>query len=124
MRTVPEQNFERWIGTLLRTGLALAVVVVLAGGVAFLGTHGHAPADYRTFERQPAAYSAPKGIVKSAFHGDSLAVIQLGLLLLIATPIARVALSLGFCARAGDRLYVVVTLIVLLVLLGSVAAGR
>jgi uncharacterized membrane protein len=121
---IPEQNFERWIGNLLRTGLALAVVVVLAGGVAFLLKHGHAPTDYRTFQRQPAIYRTPQGIVKAAVHGDAVAVIQLGLLLLIATPIARVALSLGFFARAGDRLYVVVTLIVLLVLLGSVAAGH
>lgn len=124
MTPIPEQNFERWIGNLLRTGLALAVLVVLAGGVAFFLTHGHAPADYRVFERQPIAYRTPKGIVKAAFHGDALAVIQLGLLLLIATPIARVTLSLGFFARTGDRLYVFVTLIVLIVLLGSVAAGR
>ena len=122
MRTVPEQNFEQWIGTLLRTGLAL-VVVVLAGGVAFLGTHGHAPADYRTFEQQPAAcftqrhreVGVPWGFAGCDSVRPALAYCH--------ADRPRRAFA-GLFARAGSRLYVVVTLIVLLVLLGSVAASR
>jgi uncharacterized membrane protein len=57
-----------------------------------------------------------------AFRGRGL--IQLGLLLLIATPLARVAFSVVAFALEGDRLYVVVALIVLAVLVCSLAGGH
>jgi uncharacterized membrane protein len=50
-------------------------------------------------------------------------VIQLGLLLLIATPVARVAMSLVAFILQRDRVYVVVTLIVLAVLIFSLTGG-
>jgi uncharacterized membrane protein len=50
--------------------------------------------------------------------------IQLGLLLLIATPVARVAFSAAAFAMQRDRLYVVVALIVLAVLMYSLMGGR
>ncbi len=59
------------------------------------------------------------GIVHFAFSGNPLAIMQLGLLLLIATPIARVVFSVLAFAREGDRMYVAFTLIVLAVLLYS-----
>ena len=43
----------------------------------------------------------------------------MGLLLLIATPVARVAFSVAAFAEQRDRLYVVVTSIVLLLLIYS-----
>jgi len=50
--------------------------------------------------------------------------IQLGLLLLIATPVARVAFSVVAFAMQRDRLYVAVALIVLAVLMYSLMGGR
>ena len=44
-------------------------------------------------------------------------IVQLGLVLLIATPVARVALTLGAFLLQRDRLYVVLTTIVLVLLL-------
>jgi uncharacterized membrane protein len=57
-----------------------------------------------------------------SFRGRGI--IQLGLLLLIATPIARVALSVVAFAIQRDRLYVVATLIVLAVLMYSLTGGH
>jgi uncharacterized membrane protein len=57
--------------------------------------------------------------VRSAFGGQSRSIMQLGLLLLIATPIARVIFSVFAFAIEGDRMYVIFTLIVLTVLLYS-----
>ena len=57
-----------------------------------------------------------------AFRGRGL--IQFGLLLLIATPVARVAFSVAAFAIQRDRLYVVVTLIVLAILTYSLAGGH
>ena len=64
------------------------------------------------------------GIIRgtASFHGRNI--IQLGLLLLIATPVARVAFSVVAFALERDRLYVVITLIVLAVLLFSLAGGH
>ncbi|HQR67568.1 MAG TPA: DUF1634 domain-containing protein, partial [Thermoanaerobaculia bacterium] len=56
------------------------------------------------------------GILRDALSGDSRGVIPLGILILLATPVARVALLLGDFVREGDRLYVAVTAVVLGVL--------
>ena len=58
------------------------------------------------------------------FPWHSRGLIQFGLLLLIAVPVARVAFSVVAFALQRDRTYVVVTLIVLAVLLyGLTRAG-
>jgi len=64
------------------------------------------------------------GIVKDALAFRGRGLIQLGLLLLIATPLARVAFSVVAFALEGDRLYVGVALIVLTVLVYSLVGGR
>jgi uncharacterized membrane protein len=51
-------------------------------------------------------------------------VIMLGLLLLVATPVARVVFSVAGFLRERDFLYVVLTLIVLAVLLSSLFFGE
>jgi uncharacterized membrane protein len=60
--------------------------------------------------------------VASALRFSSRGVIQLGLLLLVATPVARVIFSVFAFARQRDFTYVVITLIVLGVLLFSLFA--
>ncbi len=52
-------------------------------------------------------------------HGDGRAIIDIGLLLLIATPVMRVVFSMVAFALEKDRLYVALTLIVLVILLLS-----
>jgi len=49
-------------------------------------------------------------------------IIQLGLLLLIATPVARVAFSVVAFAAERDWLYVAITLIVLAILIYSLTS--
>jgi uncharacterized membrane protein len=56
-----------------------------------------------------------------ALHGPGL--IQFGLLILIATPIARVAFSVVAFLYQGDWTYVVVTLVVLGLLVYSLLGG-
>ena len=80
---------------------------------------GHAPADYRVFQGEPTDLKSVNGIVGAAIALQSRGIIQLGLLLLIATPVARVAFSIFGFIEEKDRLYVVFTVIVLLILLYS-----
>jgi uncharacterized membrane protein len=116
---VNDRKMDIAIGVLLRAGVILAVAVVLGGGIGYLASHGTSIPDYHEFSGAPADMRSIAGIVGGALHGSSRSIIQLGLLLLIATPIARVAFSAAAFAVERDRLYVFITLIVLAVLLGS-----
>ena len=119
-----DRQVETIIGNLLRGGVILAAAVVLTGGAFFLARHGSAYPDYRIFRGEPTDLRTVHGIVMDAMSSRSRGLIQLGLLLLIATPVARVAFSLFAFFRQGDRTYVVVTLMVLMVLLYSLFWGR
>lgn len=112
-------RIEVIIGSLLRIGVLLAALVVLAGAGLYLVRHGHQTVNYSTFHGQPAALTHLASIVRGAFTLNAHAVIQLGLLLLIATPVARVIFSAVAFAMERDYMYVFITLIVLAVLMYS-----
>jgi uncharacterized membrane protein len=107
------------LGNLLRSGVLFSAAVVLAGACIYLFRHAHEPADYRIFRGEPSDFRTIPGVIRSAMGGHGRGLIQLGLLFLIATPIARVALSIVGFAIERDRMYVVFTVIVLAILLYS-----
>ena len=114
-----DRRIEIILGNLLRTGVLISAAVVLVGGSIYLSRHAHEPADYRVFRGEPSEYRTISGIVQSVINVRGQGIIQLGLLLLIATPIARVAFSVVGFAIERDRLYVAFTLLVLAILLYS-----
>jgi uncharacterized membrane protein len=107
------------VAVLLRLGVNLAAAIVLLGGVVFLVRHGHELPHYEVFRGEPTDLRTIGGIVRDAAAFSGRGLIQLGLLVLMATPVARVALSLVVFSLQRDRTYVVVTLIVLALLLLS-----
>ena len=117
-----DERMEQWMGTLLRAGVVLAAAVVLGGAVLFLARHGLTIADYHVFTGEPAALRSIGSILTGALAAHSRELIQLGVLMLIATPIARVAFALVVFALRRDGLYTAVTLIVLAVLVWSLLA--
>jgi uncharacterized membrane protein len=114
-----DQRIEIIIGGLLRTGVLLSAAVVLTGGVLYLLHYGHNVTNYTTFHGEPERLKSLTDIVHGAVELEPRAIIQLGLLLLIATPVARVAFSAIAFAIERDYMYVVITLIVLAILLYS-----
>jgi uncharacterized membrane protein len=112
-------GFERTLSTLLRVGVLTAGGFVLAGGIAYLLRHGGEHPDYARFTEEPSDLRTFTGILRAAAAVAPRGIIQLGLLVLIATPVLRVAFSLVAFRREGDRVYVAITAIVLLVLLLS-----
>jgi uncharacterized membrane protein len=118
-----DRRVESIVGNLLRVGVILAGCVVLAGGVIFLVRHGTEPAHYRVFLGEPSDLRRLRGIVHGALALRGRAIIQLGLLTLIATPIARVAFAMFGFAEEKDRLYVLFTGIVLAILLYSLVGS-
>ncbi|MGA8779891.1 MAG: DUF1634 domain-containing protein [Terracidiphilus sp.] len=118
-----DQSIEIIIGTLLRTGVILAAAVVLFGGIVYLARHGREAPHYVTFTGEPQTLKSPKDILHGVMQFKAQAIIQLGLLLLIATPVARVAFSAVAFAIEHDHRYVWITLIVLVILSYSLFAS-
>ncbi len=114
-----DQKIETIIGNLLRVGVSISAVVVAFGGFLFLMRHGKTLPDYYTFQGEPAALRGFHGIVDNAIALQGRGMIQLGLLILIATPVVRVIFSIWAFAVERDRMYVGFTIIVLAVLLYS-----
>jgi uncharacterized membrane protein len=120
---ITDVNIEHMVSALLRGGVVISGAVVFVGGVYYLARHGHEYANYHTFHGEPSVDRIVGQIVAGAIAFRGRSIIQLGLLLLIATPIARVAVSLVGFALEEDRTYVVITAIVLSVLLYSLING-
>ena len=118
-RNWDDLEIEIIIGALLRTGVILAAAVVLLGAGVYLAHYGLDAVNYSTFHGDPAFLRSLTGIVRGALHLDGRAIIQLGLLILIATPVARVGFSAVAFAIERDSMYVGITLFVLAVLLYS-----
>ncbi|PMB47037.1 hypothetical protein CEN41_04250 [Fischerella thermalis CCMEE 5330] len=121
-RNLSERKVELLVGNLLRYGVLLASALVLIGGVLYLIYHGKETPNYQIFHSEPPAFRSPEGVATSALSGRR-GIIQLGLLLLIATPVARVAFSLLAFMRQRDTTYIILTLIVLTGLIISFIAG-
>jgi uncharacterized membrane protein len=118
MASEADLKMELAISHMLRAGVSVAAVVVFIGGLLYvLQAHGAMP-DYVHFNgiASPADRIPPLLV---AHHLDSRNMIRLGILLLIATPIMRVAYCVYSFAVQKDKIYVVVSGIVLSVLLYS-----
>jgi uncharacterized membrane protein len=111
-----DRRMETIMGRLLQAGVLFASAVVLVGGILYLKAHAGTPANYRTFTGEAASLRYPTRLLSSLKTGDPAAIVQLGILLLIATPVARVVFAVVGFSIERDRLYVAVSLIVLAVL--------
>jgi uncharacterized membrane protein len=119
MASEADLKMEIAISRMLRAGVSAAAVVVLVGWILYLWqTHG-VEADYRHFHGVPSPADQFTPVFEGVRHLNSRSIIRLGILLLIATPIMRVAFCVYSFAVQKDKLYVVVSGIVLTVLLYS-----
>jgi uncharacterized membrane protein len=120
-----DRRLDDAVSLVLRAGVVLAALLVGAGGVLFLVRHGGEPPGYATFRGEPEELRHFGGAVRAAVSGSGRALIQVGLFALVATPVARVALTLVAFALQRDRLYVAITTLVLaLLLLGMIGVLR
>jgi uncharacterized membrane protein len=116
-----DERLERVISIVLRTGVMLSAAIVFLAGVCYLARHGNEVANYHVFQGAPEEYRSVRAIVHAMGPSDCRAIIQFGLLLLIATPIARVAFSLVGFTLERDWTFVAITSIVLAILIYSIA---
>ncbi len=123
-RKITDRQVEQFIGLLLRAGVIVAACVALAGGVWYLSQHGNDVPQYGTFHGEPLSLTRVSAVISTALAPRSDAIIQLGLLILIAVPILRVAVSIVAFALERDPLYCLVTALVLAILLFSLLGGK
>jgi uncharacterized membrane protein len=125
--TIPDlrqdQRMDQIMAVLLRSGVLLAAGLVFIGGVVYLSRHDVPAINYRVFQGEPQELRTVRGILREAekFHGRGL--MQLGLLVLIATPVARVLFSVFAFLYEKDWTYVTITMIVLALLCYSLFGG-
>ena len=122
--SLKDKDMQSIIGWILRVGVAVSVVLVFIGGVFFVYRHGNSIPDYKKFKGVPDFIHSFGGILNGVITFKGQAIIQLGIILLIATPVMRVAFSaVGFLLEK-DYLYTFITLIVLLIILASMRSGH
>jgi uncharacterized membrane protein len=112
-----DARVEGWVSVLLKTGVTIAAILALIGGTLYLSANGLTVVNYGSFHGPNPEFHTIPGIFKGVLALDSRALIQLALLALIATPVARVGLSLFGFVKQKDGTYVIITTIVLLILL-------
>ena len=112
-----DQRLEQIVGTILLVGVIVSAVIAILGGALYLATRGGAPADYHVFQEEPFYLRHVTAMATAAAAGHPRAIMQLGIVLLLATPLMRVVLSAIVFGIRRDALYVVVALIVFSVLL-------
>lgn len=112
-----DRRMEAIMGRLLQAGVTLASVVILAGVVLYLAKHRASTADYSVFLSEPEFLRDPARLRDQIAKGDAAALIQVGVLLLIATPVARVIFAVVAFLMERDWLYVAISLFVLAALL-------
>jgi uncharacterized membrane protein len=113
-----ESTMDLVLSLVLRLGLSAAILVIVIGGVLYFIGNGTLAVDDRVFKGVPS----PKDLVSllaSSWKGDGESWIHLGIILLVATPVARVASCAGIFLIEKDYFYVAASLFVLLVLLYS-----
>jgi uncharacterized membrane protein len=120
---ITDSVVERLVSLVLRGGVLIAALVTAVGGAVYLSDHGARSVDYQTFVGEPASVRSLGAIIHGTLSLQGEAIMAFGLLLLIATPIARVALLAVTFLLERDRLYVAVSAFVLAVLLVSVISG-
>ncbi|MGB7290600.1 MAG: DUF1634 domain-containing protein [Thermodesulfobacteriota bacterium] len=124
MNKLTDEQVDQIIGDILRIAVIIAATIVLAGGILYLIQNGGNSPEYHVFKGEPKSLRTISGILNELVIWDGLGIIQIGLLLLIATPVARVIFSVFAFVLQRDSIYVVVTLIVLTVLIYSISGGH
>jgi uncharacterized membrane protein len=122
-RGISEKRFESVIGQMLRAGVIVSAALVFIGGMLYLAKFGSVRPDYRIFRSEPTDMRFVQPVVADAAARHARGLIQLGLLILIATPIARVAFSVFAYISERDWLYAAITLAVLGILLYSLTSA-
>lgn len=110
------EQIETTIGKILRYGVLISSIVMIIGLFLYIliGSTGYATNFH---------YSSINDLLNGLIHLKPYAVMMLGLLLLILTPVLRVVVSIYSFYKEKDYLYVYITVFVLIILIISFIIG-
>ncbi len=123
MRSITNEEMELSISNMLRFGIILSALVVFCGGLLYLKNTPATPPPYATFRPEISSLRSVRGTLLGSAHLDPESVIQLGILLLIATPVTRVAFCIMGFVKQRDHLYIGISSAVFLILMYSMIQG-
>lgn len=119
----PPENSERDIAVVssfvLRAGVIVSALLTLGGLIAAL----RGRVSLHQIRHHGLVLSVPT-IVRQALHGQGFALMEAGLLVLVITPVLRVAVSLVLFGRHRDWLFLGLTAAVLALVVGSLILLR
>lgn len=116
-----EKELQSLIGNLLRWGVFISMAIVIAGVVLFLIQQGRSHMDFSVFDNSKAFDLKLFFAALSSFESE--AIITLGIVLLILTPVLRIVFSIIGFALEKDNMYVLISSIVLLIIIASIFIG-
>src|ERR1700735_2410562 len=97
MKKFKDRDMQVLLGHVLRAGTIVSISIVFIGGIFFIYRHGQSITDYHKFNGIPSFVQTASGIFHGIWALKGQAMIQLGIALLIATPIIRIIFSaIGF----------------------------
>lgn len=118
-----DKDIEVIIGNLLRAGVIISSIIIIIGALIYLWQSGHEHPDYHKFEGMNNTYYSLSYVFNGVARFSGEHIIQLGVLILIATPVARIVFSVIGFIKENDSLYILITLLVLFIILGSIFLG-
>lgn len=122
-KKLTDYDMEQLIGQVLRYGVLISGIIAIIGGLWYLYQQGSGIPHYTSFNGEPAGYTTLTGIFEGLGRGSATEIIQLGVVILIATPILRIIFSLISFIVEKDKMYVMITLLVLAIILFSMFGG-
>ena len=123
----PVRRAELFLSNVLRGGVLTSLGVILAGTLVSFFHHPEYVSSPQELARLTQAGAAFPHTVRDVVAGlaelRGQAIVALGLLILVATPVARVAVSILLFLEERDRTYAAITSIVLLLLILGFVVG-
>jgi uncharacterized membrane protein len=123
MDSIADKKMEVAIGRMLRFGVFASAAVVFVGGVLFLANSAARVPDYTHFHATALSLRTPSGVIHGVLELDAQSIVQLGIMLLIATPVMRVIFCFVGFSLQRDRLYIAISTAVFVILIYSLVRG-
>lgn len=113
------KDMRIWISLILRTGVLVSAVLLFTGGILFAVQHPGAVFSFKSFTGEPERLREAGSVFREALQFKSRSVIQMGILILIATPVLRVIFSFIEFLMHKDWGFVLITAVVITTLFYS-----
>lgn len=98
-----EPELDRRLGRLLQVGVVVAAAFFAVGAVDYVLRHPHTGLVAAVNANPISNYLSLEGLYNGLVTGHAQPIIVLGLLVLVATTVLRVAISAAYFAGRGER---------------------